>query len=154
MLYMLSSLISYARLSRSRRRVSVQFQLTASDCGAACLAMILSYFGRRTSVAECRDKCSPGRDGLTARVIARAAREFGLRVKAYSLEPPMMREVPLPAIVHWNFNHFIVVEALSGTRVRIVDPSTGRRVLTAQEFAAGFTGVVLTLEPGIRFERR
>src|SRR5215470_152520 len=123
-------------------------------CGAACLAMILTHFGRKTSVAECRDKCSPGRDGLTARVIARAAQEFGLRVKAYSLEPPAMSEVPLPALAHWNFNHFIVVEALSGTRVRIVDPSTGRRVLTAQEFAAGFTGVVLTLEPGIRFESR
>src|SRR5262249_37651604 len=103
------------------------------------------------SVAECRDKCSPGRDGLTARVMARAARQFGLRVKAYSLEPPAMRDVPLPAIVHWNFNHFVVVEAWSAKRVRIIDPAAGRRVLTFEEFGAGFTGVVLTFEPGLQF---
>src|SRR5215831_16741042 len=134
-----------------RSRVAVQFQLTSSECGAACLAMILSYFGRKTSVAECRDKCSPGRDGLTARVISRAAREFGLRVKAYSLEPPEMSEVPLPALVHWNFNHFVVLEAWSSKRVRIVDPAAGRRALTFEEFEAGFTGVVLTFEPGVQF---
>jgi ABC-type bacteriocin/lantibiotic exporter with double-glycine peptidase domain len=116
--------------------------------------MILSHFGRRTSVAECRDKCSPGRDGLTARIIVRAAREFGLRVKAYSLEPQVMRDVPLPAIAHWNFNHFVVVEAWSTKSVRIVDPAGGRRLLTLEEFDAGFTGVVLTFEPGIGFEPR
>src|SRR5215467_7641733 len=108
------SLVRFLSLSRERRsRVAVQFQLTSSECGAACLAMILSYFGRKTSVAECRDRCSPGRDGLTARVISRAAREFGLRVQAYSLEPPALRDLHLPVIVHWNFNHFIVVESWS-----------------------------------------
>jgi HlyB family type I secretion system ABC transporter len=137
-----------------RRRVSVQFQLTSSECGAACLAMILSYFGRKTSVAECRDKCSPGRDGLTARVIARAARQFGLRVQAFALEPPAMLHVPLPAIVHWNFNHFVVVEKSSNKGILIVDPAAGRRWVGHAEFDGMFTGVVLTFEPGIGFEPR
>ena len=147
-----SIIFSGRRGHRLPKRISVQFQLTDSECGAACLAMILTHFGRKTSVAECRDKCSPGRDGLTARVIARAAQEFGLRVKAYSLEPPAMSEVPLPALVHWTFNHFVVLEAWSSKRVRIVDPAAGRRALTFEEFEAGFTGVVLTFEPGVQFE--
>jgi ATP-binding cassette subfamily B protein len=152
MLDKLSTSMILSMLRGTRRRVPFQFQLTTSECGAACLAMILGYYGRKTSVAECRYKCSPGRDGLTARVIARAAREFGFRVKAYSLEPSAMRDVPLPAIVHWNFNHFVVVEKWSGKRVLLADPSAGRRFLTTEEFEAGFTGVVLTFEPGIQFE--
>ena len=137
-----------------RRRVPVLLQLNAVECGAACLAMILNYHGRRTAVAECRNYCSVGRDGLTAQTIAKAARHFGLRVKAYSGEPVDFQYLHLPAIAHWDFNHFIVVEQWSPKSVDIVDPAVGRRHLTAEEFDASFTGVVLTFEPGIHFERR
>lgn len=131
-----------------RKRVPIRQQLNAVECGAACLAMILSYHGRKTSVEECREACNPGRDGLSARTIARAAREFGLRVKAYSLEPSNFKYVSLPAIIHWKFNHFIVVEKVGPTSVEVVDPGEGRRRLTSEEFDAGFTGVVLTFELG------
>src|SRR5262249_47503966 len=94
-----------------------------------------------------------GRDGLTAHTIAQAAQHYGLRVRAFSLAPADFRHVPLPAIVHWNFNHFVVVERWSPTQVGIVDPTSGRRRLTAAEFDAGFTGVVLTLEPSVQFDR-
>jgi ATP-binding cassette subfamily B protein len=138
----------------SGKRVPVLQQLNAVECGAACLAMILSYHGRRTSVSECRDKCSPGRDGLTAKTIATAAREYGLRVKAYSLEPENLKHIALPAVAHWNFSHFIVVERLTARGVEVVDPSGGRRVLSQAQFDEGFTGVVITFEPGAHFERR
>jgi ABC-type bacteriocin/lantibiotic exporter with double-glycine peptidase domain len=141
-------------IPRSRRRVPVRVQLEQTECGAACLAMVLSYHGRNTSVAECREFCEAGRDGVTARKIAEAARRYGLRVRAFSTEPPELALVPLPAIVHWNFDHFVVLERWSPRTVEIVDPGQGRRMLTAAEFDAAFTGVLLTLEPGDRFEAR
>ena len=137
-----------------RRRVPVRQQLNAVECGAACLAMILSYFGRDTSVAECRDTCTPGRDGLTARAISSAARKFGLLVKAYSAEPEALKSLPLPLIAHWEFNHFVVVEKWSNGSASIVDPRNGRRNLSSEEFDASFTGVALSFEPDEQFERR
>jgi ABC-type bacteriocin/lantibiotic exporter with double-glycine peptidase domain len=144
---------SLQKFGRARRRVPVLLQQNEVECGAACLAMILSYHGRPTRVSECRQQCDVGRDGLGAHVIARAARHFGLRVRAFSLEPAAFPHVPLPAIVHWNFNHFVVVESWSPAHVGIIDPAQGRRRVTAAEFDAAFTGVVLTLEPGIEFDR-
>ncbi|WP_420628005.1 peptidase domain-containing ABC transporter [Candidatus Leptofilum sp.] len=140
--------------SYNRRRVPVLLQLSAIECGAACLAMILSYYGRKARVAEIREQCSVGRDGLTAQTIARAGRQHGLRVKAYSLEPEALQYVTLPAIAHWGFNHFVVVEQWSPEFVDIVDPGSGRRRLTNAEFSAEFTGVILTFEPSIHFEQR
>ncbi len=137
-----------------RRRVPVIRQLSALECGAACLAMILCYHGRKTTTSECRAYCGVGRDGLTAQAVARAARHYGLRVKAYSAEPADFKYLRLPAIIHWNFNHFLVVERWSPRWVETADPAVGRRVLSADEFDKGFTGVVLTFEPGIHFERQ
>ena len=130
------------------RRVPVVLQMSTTECGAACLAMVLSYFGRKTRVSECREHLGAGRDGLTAHTIVRGARHFGLRVKAFSLEPSAFSELRLPAIVHWNFNHFVVVERWSAHQVEIVDPASGRRRLSAEEFDQGFTGVALTFEAG------
>lgn len=135
-------------------RVPFIRQMTMVDCGAACLAMILSYHGRRTSLAECREVLSLGRDGATARGIANAARALGLRVKSYSLEPEAFADVPLPAIVFWNFKHFLIVERWTARQVTVVDPGAGRQRMTSKEFGEGFTGLVLTLEPGAQFERR
>lgn len=136
-----------------RRRVPVIRQMSAVECGAACLSMILSYHGRATRVSECREQLGIGRDGVTGATIAKAARANGLRVKAYSVQPDDFKLVTLPAIVHWEFNHFIVVERWSPESVEVVDPAAGRLRLTAAEFDAGFTGVVLVFEPGVHFER-
>ena len=129
-------------------------QLSAVECGAACLAMLLTYHGRKTRLAECREVCGAGRDGVTALTLVGAARQYGLDVNALSVAPSAFGRVPLPAIVHWELNHFVVVERWSPERVEIVDPADGWRSLTAEEFAAGFTGIVLALEPGDQFERR
>ncbi len=136
-----------------RRRVPVVRQHDATECGAACLAMILGYHGRPTRTAECRDRCGGGRDGATAHAIVQAARDFGLRVKAYSAELEHFAAVQLPAVIYWNFNHYLVVERWSSRGVDVVDPALGRRRLTHEEFHDGFTGVVITFEPGAHFER-
>ena len=139
------------RRALARRRLPVVLQMNAVECGAACLAMILSHYGRKARLADVRESCAAGRDGLSAQTIADAARRHGLRVRAYSAQPGDFRDVPLPAIVHWNFNHFVVVESWSPRHVDIVDPAAGRRRLRPAEFDAGFTGVVLTFEPGTGF---
>ena len=135
------------------RRVPVLVQMSAVECGAACLAMILSYFGRKTTVSEVRNRCQIGRDGLSALDLVKAARSYGLRVRADSLQEDDLRLVTVPAIVHWEFNHFLIVERISDHWVEVVDPAVGRRRLTLEAFWNGFTGIVLMLEPGVQFER-
>ncbi len=137
-----------------RRRVPVALQMNAVECGAACLAMILGYYGRPTRVSECYDRMGIGRDGVSARMVAQCARSYELKVKAFSVAPSAFAAVQIPAIVHWNFNHFVVVERWSPTTVEIIDPAVGRMYLRADEFAASFTGVVLTFAPDETFERR
>ena len=128
-------------------------QLSGVECGAACLAMILSYYGRRTSVSEIRERCGLGRDGLSALSIVRAARDYGLRVRAVSLQKNDFRFVRLPAIIHWTFDHYVVLERWSANSVHVVDPGAGRLRFTAEEFESSFTGVVILLEPGPQFIR-
>lgn len=153
--YLISTLARWLKVSPPyQRRVPVQLQLNVVECGAACLAMILSYYGRQTRVAECREFIGIGRDGVTAETIAKAARTYGLRVKAYSIaELTDFKYVQLPAIVHWNFEHFIVVERWSSKSVEIIDPGNGRRCLTIAQFSEGFTGIVLTFEPSVHFQQ-
>lgn len=128
-------------------------QLNDVECGLACLAMIVSYHGQKTSLSACREFCATGRDGLTAQGIAKAARLYGLQVKAYSVtELDSFKHVPLPAIAHWGFNHFVVVEKWSTKTVTIVDPASGRQRLSKDDFSTSFTGVVLTFKPGPTFK--
>ncbi|MBV9709129.1 MAG: peptidase domain-containing ABC transporter [Chloroflexi bacterium] len=136
-----------------KRRVPVLLQISMVECGPACLAMLLSYYGRKTTVSEVREKCGVGRDGLNALGIVKAARKYGTRVRGVSLPENDFRFVTLPAIAHWEFNHFIVVERWTPRYVDVVDPASGRRRMTAKEFDEGFTGVVIMLEPGVQFSR-
>jgi ATP-binding cassette subfamily B protein len=136
----------------ARGRVPLVQQMSAVECGAACLTMVLRYHGRNAELAEVREACLPGRDGLKASTLSRAAQRFGMRVRGYSAEVGAFGELPLPAIVHWNFRHFVVVEAWGPREVRIVDPGGGRTTHSHETFGKSFTGVVLTMEPGVGFE--
>lgn len=136
-----------------RGRVPVLLQNTATECGAACLAMVLCHHGHRTTLHQVSERLQIGRDGLSAKAIVEGAREHGLKARAFSLAPEDLARVPLPAVAHWEFNHFVVVERWSPDRVDLVDPGRGRRRLTAEEFSAGFTGVLLVFEPGEGFHR-
>lgn len=134
-------------------RVPEIAQMSAVECGLASLAMVLSYHGRKTTIAELRAQSGLGRDGLSALSIVKIARNHNMRVRAISLQQSDLRNVPLPAIVHWEFNHFLVVERWSQKGVDIVDPAQGRRRLTHDEFDKSFTGIAITLEPGVHFDR-
>jgi ABC-type bacteriocin/lantibiotic exporter with double-glycine peptidase domain len=130
----------------------VRRQLSAVECGAACLAIVLTYFGRPTSVAECRERCDAGRDGLSARTILEAARSYGLSGAGYAMDVAGIAQLPEPAILHWGFNHFVVFERWSRGRIEIVDPALGRRRVSLAEFGQLCTGVVLVLRPGTEFD--
>lgn len=143
-------------LARRRRpvRVPVRVQMTDGDCGAACLAMVLDYYGARVPLAEVRDRCRAGRGGVTAAALSQAADHYGLRVRAYRTEPEHLGALPAPALLHWDFNHFVVLEGATRGGVRIVDPAAGRREVSLAACSDHFTGVALTLEPGEGFKRR
>jgi ATP-binding cassette, subfamily B, bacterial len=137
-----------------RRQLPIVLQMTTTQCGAACLTMILKYYGRALSLATVSEQMDVGRDGATALAIAQAARRHGLKVQAYTGEPHLLAQVRLPAILHWNFSHFVVLEQWSPTEAVIVDPASGRRPVASDEFDRSFTGIVLTLEPGESFRQQ
>jgi len=101
--------------------------------------MLLRYYGRYVTIAEIHDRYGSGRDGLSALRMVQAAQHYGLDVKALSLPKNDLHEIHLPAIVHWEFNHFIVVERWTPDYVNIIDPASGRKRLSAEEFSNGFT---------------
>ena len=129
--------------------------MNATECGAACLAMILSAHGRATRVTECSGWLGSGRNGVSAQALLQAARQAGLEGKAFAIpDLDLLAKLGLPAIAHWNGNHFVVVERSDDTSVTFIDPAVGRRTVTRQDFALRFSGVLLTFTPGTDFVRR
>jgi len=135
------------------RRIPVIPQLDASDCGAACLAMVLTYHGKEVGLNEVRQVLGVSRDGASALALLEAARWYGLRGRGVSLEVEDLDYLPAGSILHWEFRHFLVFERLGPGGVDVVDPAIGRRRVPLAEFRRSFTGVALVLEPGDAFVR-
>jgi ATP-binding cassette subfamily C protein len=135
-----------------RARTPTVLQAEAAECGAAALGIILGYHGRFVPATELREKCGVSRDGSRASNVVRAARSYGLEAAGLMRPLATVGELPPPYIAFWNFSHFVVVEEVGRTQVRVNDPAGGHRALTPAEFAEGYSGIVLTFKKGPKFE--
>ncbi len=134
-------------------KVPVIMQMEALECGAAALAMVMAYYGKWVPLEQVRMDCGVSRDGSNAKNIYLAAANYGFEVKGKRLEPSALKEnTPKPCIIHWNFNHFVVLNGFKGRYAYINDPARGEVKITMEEFDKAFTGICLTMVPGKDFE--
>ncbi len=133
-------------------KVPVIMQMEALECGAACLAMILAYHGKWVALEQVRRDCGVSRDGSRAVNVLKAARSYGLSADGYSLDNETVRTIDFPCIIHWNFNHFVVLKGFKGKHAYLNDPARGSVKVTAEEFDRSFTGIVLRFGEGADFQ--
>ena len=128
-------------------------QMEAVECGAASLTMIMAHYGKWLPLEQVRAACGVSRDGSSAKSILRAARNYGLEAKGYRTSPEGL-EGKQPAIIHWNFEHFVVFRGFdSKGRACLNDPGRGPVKWPMEEFRKHFTGVCLTFNPSDQFEK-
>lgn len=140
-------------ITKGVAKVPVIMQLEALECGAACLTMVLAYYNKWIPLEQVRADCGVSRDGSNAKNIAKAAMSYGLKVRAYSLSPESIKEkADFPCIIHWDFNHFVVLKGFKGRYVYINDPARGDVKVDIEEFDKSFTGIVICLSPDEGFE--
>jgi len=140
-------------MNKKYAKTPTVFQMEATECGAASLTMILGYFGKHIPLEQMRVETGVSRDGCNAGNILLAAQKFGLETHGYRKDLDALFTMPVPAIIHWNFNHFVVWEGKKGDHCYINDPAVGRRRLTVKDMDESFTGIVLTFKPTETFER-
>ena len=140
------------RTAYPRVPTPVLLQFDETECGAVCLGIVLAHHGRWVRLEELRSACGVGRDGSSMGDLARAAEHYGMRVRGWRRQPAQLRRIRPPAILFWEFKHFLVLEGCGPDLFYLNDPANGRRSVSAEEFDKKFTGAVLTLEPGPDFQ--
>lgn len=136
-----------------RVKTPTLLQMETVECGAVVLGIVLAYYGRIMPLPELRSRCGVSRDGSTLANLKRAAENLGMEAKGFRKNVAQLRLIPPPYIVHWNANHFVVVEGFRGDRLFLNDPIMGRHVVTQQEFETSYSGVVLVLRPTAAFKK-
>ena len=136
-------------------KVPVIMQMEALECGAACLTMVLAYYEKWIPLEKVRVDCGVSRDGSNAKNVLMAARNYGLSANGYRFEDvkSIKEEGLFPAIIHWNFNHFVVLKGFKGNKAYINDPGRGAITVPIEEFDSSFTGICLMFEPSDAFEK-
>lgn len=137
----------------NRRKCPVVLQAEMAECGLACVAMIAGFHGREVSLPWLRNAFSVSSRGMTLRSIIGLANTIGLDSRPVKLDLDGLQELQLPAIIHWDMTHFVVLEAVDRNAVVIVDPGEGRRRLSHSAFAASLTGIAVELWPGEDFHK-
>jgi ATP-binding cassette subfamily B protein len=135
------------------RKIDHVMQIDEMDCGAACLGMICRYFGRKVSLPRIRQLCHTATDGTSLKAISRAATELGLAARALKISLRNLPLMPLPAIVHWEGNHWIVLYDVDDQFVRVADPAVGLRKLPRREFEGKWTGYAALFDYTPAFEQ-
>ncbi len=134
-------------------KVPVVMQMEALECGAASLTMILAYYGKWIPLEQVRADCGVSRDGSNAKNVLKAARSYGLTAKGYRYETEdLKKNGTFPCIIHWNFNHFVVLDGFKGNKAYLNDPAKGSYSVPMETFDKSFTGICLMFEPSESFE--
>ena len=134
-------------------KVPMVMQMEAVECGAASLTMILAHYGKWLPLEQVRADCGVSRDGSSAKSILRAARNYGLEAKGFRMEPEAL-EGTQPAIIHWNFEHFVVFRGFDKKgNAYLNDPGSGPVKWPMEEFRKHFTGICLTFKPTEHFKK-
>jgi len=140
-------------VTQGAAKVPVVMQMEALECGAASLTMVLAYYEKWIPLEQVRADCGVSRDGSNAKNVLRAARSYGLIAKGYRFEPEALKENgKFPCIIHWNFNHFVVLCGFRGDKAVLNDPAQGNYSVPMEVFDKSFTGICLMFGPGEGFE--
>ena len=140
-------------ITKGAAKVPVVMQLEALECGAASLTMVMAYYGKWVPLEQVRSDCGVSRDGSKASNIYKAAKGYGFDAKAFRLSPESLRtKGRFPCIIHWGFNHFVVLDGFKGKYAHINDPARGFVKVGPEEFDQEFTGIVIELAPGEDFQ--
>jgi ATP-binding cassette, subfamily B, bacterial CvaB/MchF/RaxB len=131
----------------TRRNTPLILQTEAAECGHACIAMVAGHHGHRIDLATLRARHSVSLKGATLADLMQVAGSLELAPRPLRLELAHLHELSLPCILHWDFNHFVVITRVRGDRVTLMDPAVGKRDIALSEFSKHFTGVALELAP-------
>ncbi|HET7547495.1 MAG TPA: peptidase domain-containing ABC transporter [Usitatibacter sp.] len=135
-------------------RVPVILQSEAPECGIACLAMVASYHGHRTDLSAMRLRLSPSLKGITLKHIAQIAETMGMTARGVQVPLESLGKLRLPAVLHWDMNHFVVLTRVAGRKIIVHDPARGKRQLTLDEASRHFTGIAMEFTPTSSFEKK
>lgn len=139
-------------LTKGVAKVPVVMQMEALECGAASLAMVCAYYNKWIPLEQIRVDCGVSRDGANAKNLLVAARSYGFVAKGYRYEPDdLKKHGKFPCIIHWNFNHFVVLDGFKGKKAVINDPANGNYTVSMETFDKSFTGICLMFEPNENF---
>jgi NHLM bacteriocin system ABC transporter peptidase/ATP-binding protein len=130
----------------------VVLQLEVVECGAASLAMVMAYHKKWVPLERLRVDCGVSRDGSSARSILQVARMYGFEAKGYRIETENIHTLPMPCIIHWNMNHFVVLRGTDKKYAYINDPAAGEVKLPLDRFNNSFTGIAIAITPGPDFK--
>src|SRR6476660_5287764 len=143
----------FRKKKRRIRKFEHITQIDEMDCGAASLGMICRHFGRKVSLARIRQLCHTATDGTSLKALCRAAVELGLAARALKVSLRNLSVMPLPAIVHWEGNHWMVLYEVDETQVRVADPALGLRKIPRKEFEQKWSGYAALFDYTIAFEQ-
>jgi ATP-binding cassette, subfamily B, bacterial CvaB/MchF/RaxB len=135
-------------------RVPVILQSEAPECGIACLAMVASFHGHRTDLSAMRLRLSPSLKGITLKNVAQIAETMGMTARGVQVPLESLGKLRLPAVLHWDMNHFVVLTDVAGRKITVHDPARGKRVLTLDEASRHFTGVAMEFTPTTGFQKK
>ena len=140
-------------MKKTYAKVPVIMQMEALECGAASLTMILAHHGKWLPLEQTRLDCGVSRDGSSAKNILKAARSYGMEAKGFRCDTGSLKEMPMPCILHWGFNHFVVLCGFHKNTAIINDPARGTVKVSMEELDREFTGICLTFKPTESFEK-